>query len=91
MSKISKSGQAVTDTEESDLSRAAGEYMFSGLRLVEGICLDTFFTRFGKSPAELYPQISEWVYEGLMATDGNRLRLTPRGILVANNIFVDFV
>jgi len=91
MSTISKSGQAVADTEESDLNRAAGEYMFSGLRLVEGVCLDAFATRFGKSAAELYPQISQWIGEGLMATDSNRLRLTHRGILVANSIFVHFV
>ena len=91
MSSISESGQAVTDAEESDLSRAAGEYMFSGLRLIDGICLDALVIRFGKSASELYPQISGWVGEGLMETDGNRLRLTPRGILVANSIFVHFV
>jgi coproporphyrinogen III oxidase-like Fe-S oxidoreductase len=91
MSKISESGQAVIDAEESDLSRAAGEYMFSGLRLIDGICLDALVTRFGKSASELYPQISGWVGEGLMKTDDNRLRLTPRGILVANSIFVHFV
>ena len=51
--------------------------MFSGLRLIDGICLDAFVTRFGKSASELYPQISGWVSEGLMETDGNRLRLTP--------------
>jgi len=65
--------------------------MFSGLRLIDGICLDAFVTRFGKSVSELYPQISGWVSEGLMKTDGNRLRLTPRGILVADSIFVHFV
>ena len=91
MSKISESGQAISDVEESDLSRAAGEYMFSGLRLIDGICLDALVTRFGKRASELYPQISGWVGEGLMETDGNRLRLTPRGILVANSIFVHFV
>ena len=91
MSTISKGGQAVADAEESDLKRAAGEYMFSGLRLVEGICLDAFATRFGKSAAEFYPQISEWVGAGLMAIESNRLRLTHRGILVANSIFVHFV
>jgi oxygen-independent coproporphyrinogen-3 oxidase len=91
MSKIIESGQAVTDAEESDLTRAAGEHMFSGLRLIDGICLDAFVRRFGKSASELYPQISGWVSEGLMETDGNRLRLTPRGILVANAIFVHFV
>jgi putative oxygen-independent coproporphyrinogen III oxidase len=91
MSTISKSGQAVIDAEASDLNRAAGEHMFSGLRLVEGICLEAFATRFGKSAAELYPQISQWVGAGLMEIDSNRLRLTPRGILVANSIFVHFV
>jgi oxygen-independent coproporphyrinogen III oxidase len=91
MNKISESGQAVTHAEEGDLTRAAGEHMFSGLRLIDGISLDAFVTRFGKSAPELYPQISGWVSEGLMETDGNRLRLTPRGILVANSIFVHFV
>jgi oxygen-independent coproporphyrinogen-3 oxidase len=91
MNKISERGQAVTDAEEGDLTRAAGEHMFSGLRLIDGICLDAFVTRFGKSAWELYPQISGWVSEGLMKTDGNRLRFTPRGILVANSIFVHFV
>ena len=91
MSRISESGEAVTDTEESDLTKAAGEYMFSGLRLIEGILLKAFSVRFGKNILELYPQISGWVSEGFMETDGERLRLTPRGILVANSIFVHFV
>jgi oxygen-independent coproporphyrinogen-3 oxidase len=91
MGMISKSGQAVADAEESDLNRAAGEYMFSGLRLVEGICLDAFATRFGQSAVELYPKISQWIGDGLMTADNNRLRLTARGILVANSIFVNFI
>jgi putative oxygen-independent coproporphyrinogen III oxidase len=91
MSKISESGQAVIDAEESDLSRAAGEYMFSGLRLMEGISLKAFSVRFGKNILALYPQISGWVNEGFMETEGEWLRLTHRGILVANSIFVHFV
>jgi oxygen-independent coproporphyrinogen-3 oxidase len=91
MNQVRERGQAVTDAEESDLARAAGEYMFSGLRLIDGICLDAFVRRFGKSALELYPKISAWVSEGLMETDGKRLRLTRGGILVANSIFVDFV
>ncbi|HET8917020.1 MAG TPA: radical SAM family heme chaperone HemW [Candidatus Binatia bacterium] len=91
MSKISESGQAVIDAEESDLSRAAGEYMFSGLRLMEGISLKAFSVRFGKNILALYPQISGWVSEGFMETEGEWLRLTHRGILVANSIFVHFV
>ena len=50
--------------------------MFSGLRLIDGVCLDAFVTRFGKNAWELYPQISGWVSEGLMEIQGDHLRLT---------------
>jgi oxygen-independent coproporphyrinogen-3 oxidase len=61
MSRISESAQAATDREESDSTKAAGEYMFSGLRLTEGISLRAFSERFGKNLLELYPEISGWV------------------------------
>jgi putative oxygen-independent coproporphyrinogen III oxidase len=91
MNKIATSGNAVAEQEQSDFAKAAGEFMFSGLRLVEGICLSAFAARFGKSPLELYPQISSWLGEGWAETDGARLQLTRRGLLVANSLFVDFV
>jgi len=91
MNKISESGQAVTDAEESDLTRATGEYMFSGLRLTEGVSLKAFSARFGNNMLEFYPAISDWISEGLMERHGDRLRLTQRGLMVANSIFVHFV
>jgi oxygen-independent coproporphyrinogen III oxidase len=91
MKRIKESGQAVTDKEESELTRAAGEYMFSGLRLTDGISLRAFSARFSKNIRELYPEISGWVSEGLMEIKGDRLRLTRRGLLVANSIFIHFV
>ncbi|HEU4342576.1 MAG TPA: radical SAM family heme chaperone HemW [Candidatus Binatia bacterium] len=91
MSKIEASGNAVIEREEGDLRKTAGEFMFSGLRLIDGIALDAFFARFGKSPREFYPQISEWLSDGLMETDGARIWLTRRGLMVANSMFVDFV
>jgi oxygen-independent coproporphyrinogen III oxidase len=91
MNKISESGQAVTDAEESDLTRAAGEHMFSGLRLTEGVSLKAFSARFGNNMLEFYPAISDWISEGLMERRGDRLRLTHRGLMVANSIFVHFV
>jgi oxygen-independent coproporphyrinogen III oxidase len=91
MSRIKESGQAVTDKEENELTRATGEYMFSGLRLTEGVSRGAFSTRFGKNILELYPEISGWVSEGLMKIKDDHLRLTRRGLLVANSIFVHFV
>jgi oxygen-independent coproporphyrinogen-3 oxidase len=88
---IKETGQAVTDAEQSNLTRAAGEYMFSGLRLTAGVSLKGFAARFGKSMLELYPAISSWVSEGLMEIQGEHLRLSRRGLLVANLIFIHFI
>jgi oxygen-independent coproporphyrinogen-3 oxidase len=91
MNRIKESGQAVTDAEENNLTRAAGEYMFSGLRLTEGVSLKAFSARFGKDIQELYPEISGWVSEGFMEIQGDHLRLSRRGLLVANSIFIHFI
>lgn len=91
MSQISEKGHAVADREEADLNKAAGEFMFSGLRMIQGISCDGFSRRFGKRPAEFCPQITAWIREGLMEQSKTNLRLTQRGLRVANSIFVHFV
>ena len=91
MGKIEREGQAVVRKEETGLQKAAGEFMFMGLRMTIGIALKEFSRRFGKNPDEFYPQIGDWLEEGLMEEKEERLRLTRRGLLVANSIFVNFV
>ncbi len=83
--------QAVVECEEIDLNRAAGEFMFLGLRMTQGISHQTFFSRFGKTVGEFYPKIEDWTKQGWMEEIDNRLRLTEKGLMVANSIFVDFV
>lgn len=65
--------------------------MFSGLRLTDGISLDAFAARFGQNPVTFYPQMPDWISEGYMEKNDDRLRLTRRGLMVANSIFVHFV
>ncbi|HWO42854.1 MAG TPA: radical SAM family heme chaperone HemW [Candidatus Eisenbacteria bacterium] len=91
MTALSTSGDAVAGREQSSLPQAAGEFMFSGLRLMAGIDLAAFTERFGKTVWELYPRVSTWVEEGFVESDDRRLRLTRRGLLVANSIFEYFV
>ncbi len=81
----------MVETEATDLNKATGEFMFLGLRMTRGISIEEFFRRFGKNPDEFYPQITRWVAQGLMEEIDQRLRLTPRGLLVANSLFVSFV
>lgn len=91
MEMIQKEGSAVVGREQSDLAKATAEFMFVGLRMTRGISLAEFSRRFGKNPAEFYPQIRDWLEGGLMEKKDERLRLTRRGLLVANSIFVNFV
>ncbi len=91
MEKVQKEGSAVVGREQGDLAKAAAEFMFLGLRMIRGISVEEFTRRFGKDPAEFYPQIRDWLEDGLMEEKAERLRLTRRGLLVANSIFVEFV
>jgi oxygen-independent coproporphyrinogen-3 oxidase len=91
MQAVSQEGQAVVETEYPDIKKAAAEFMFCGLRLTDGVSLDGFAARFSQTPAAFYPRISDWISEGFMEEDNNRLRLSRRGFMVANSIFVHFV
>ncbi len=91
MEMVKREGTAVAESESVGLAKAAAEFMFVGLRMMNGVSTDDFSGRFGKRPEEFYPQIGAWVEEGLMEARGGAVRLTRRGVLVSNSIFVNFV
>ena len=86
-----RDGCAVVDQEEIDRTKAAGEFMFMGLRMTEGVSPQVFYTRFGRPPGAFYPQIEIWLEGDLMEEKNGYLRLTQRGLLLANSIFVEFM
>jgi oxygen-independent coproporphyrinogen-3 oxidase len=55
------------------------ERFLLGLRLDRGVEL----------PAP--PALEGFIREGLVSTDGQRIRLTPRGVLLSNEVFAAFV
>jgi len=59
-----------------------GERFFLGLRLDEGVEADW-------SP--FAPAVEEFARQGLLEIDGPRLRLTPRGVLLSNEVFAEFI
>jgi len=91
ITSIGKRDEAVVESDRINLTQAAGEFMFLGLRMTRGISVETFTRRFGKSPGEYYSEIEDWVKQGWMEEREGRLRLTSRGLLVANSLFVNFV
>src|SRR6185312_13829252 len=64
---------------------AAEEKFFVGLRLAEGIRADaTDWARFG-------PVFDRFLADGLLEHANGNLRLTPRGVMVSNEIFQEFL
>ncbi len=69
------------------------EYMLTGLRLThEGIAASAFRSRFGCEVADVYPkEIKELVGFGLLEWSDEILRLTSRGRLIGNQVFMRFI
>jgi oxygen-independent coproporphyrinogen-3 oxidase len=91
MAQVTESNRAVVEREELDLTKAAGEYMFLGLRMTEGVSIDAFRSRFLKSPEDFYPRIRMWIESDLLVEQRGHLKLTPKGMMLANSIFVEFM
>jgi oxygen-independent coproporphyrinogen-3 oxidase len=91
MARVSELQNAVVAREDIDRDKAAGEFMFLGLRMTEGIPVRKFIDRFGRTPVQRFPKIRDWIAGDLMEENRGRLRLTARGLLIANTIFVEFM
>ena len=82
----------VAGAEHLDRAGMLGETMMLNLRLLEGIDLTAFAKRFGQSPEALYPQVIEkFCALQLLEIRRDHLRLTPRGLLLANEVLRDFL
>jgi putative oxygen-independent coproporphyrinogen III oxidase len=91
MTQVNQANRAVVEREEIDFDKAAGEFMFLGLRMTEGISINAFRARFAKNTREIFPQISDWIDGELLEEKRGFLRFTRKGLLVANSMFVQFM
>ena len=75
-------GASRVDSVEAD---AVEEKFFVGLRMTEGVAAgEADWARFGGV-------FERFLSEGMLERSGERLRLTPRGIMVSNEIFQEFI
>jgi oxygen-independent coproporphyrinogen-3 oxidase len=71
---------------------AAGEFVFLNLRLCDGFALVDFERRFGESFDTVFGAQARDLFEGgLLIRDRDRIRLSDRGLEVADSIFAEFV
>jgi oxygen-independent coproporphyrinogen-3 oxidase len=73
-------------------SSSCEEVFFLGLRLNRGVNLREVRAAFGADAFQNFePAIRELVSEGLLQSDGDFIRLTPRGRLFSNEVFERFI
>ena len=68
------------------------EEMFLGLRKKSGVSMSRFEEKFGRSFEGLYGEIvRDLVQQGLMQIDGNRVRMTKRGLFLGDTVAERFI
>ena len=80
--------------EEERLTKvmAMQEYMFLGLRRLEGINVRAFEKRFEENIWEVYGEVlSKWIKYDVLVKDKERIYLSPYGLDVCNEVFASFL
>ena len=83
---------AVSDEEILSEADVLAEAMFLGLRLLDGIDLEKFYKRYRVRAEEYFSAgIEKLSSYGLIEYSSGRLRLTEKGLLLANEVFIEFL
>ena len=78
--------------EEQTLEDMQKEYMLLGLRKIEGINIQKFKNKFAQNPIFIFKeQLNKLVDEELIIVDGNEIKLTNKGLDLANIVWEEFI
>jgi len=90
--RVRGSGLAEAGAEALDETVSAAEFTFLNLRLTEGLALARFKERFGHELQEHFGrQVERLIDGGLLIQENGRLRLSERGLEIADSVFAEFV
>jgi oxygen-independent coproporphyrinogen-3 oxidase len=92
VAKIEAGLAVATDTRRLSDPARIEEALFTGLRLAAGIDARNFEQRFGVDPWRRHAAaLAPYLHDDLVWRRGERFGLTRRGMLVANEILVEFI
>lgn len=78
--------------EEQNLEDMKKEYMLLGLRKIDGVSIQKFEEKFIENPIFLFRnELNKLVEQGLLEVDGDKIRLTNKGLDLANIVWEEFV
>lgn len=89
---LSSENTEMLDLESLTVSQLQSEFMFMGLRMMEGISDTEFQKRFGISLCSVYgKQITDLINKNLIEKKQNHYVLSRRGIDLSNTVFCEFL
>ncbi len=89
---LSKRNKPIADTERLTGNAEKSETLMLALRKREGISLETYQNRFGEEIDDTFGDtLKKWRDLRLLERTPTHLRFTPRGLFLANEIFVELM
>lgn len=68
------------------------EYMLLGLRKIKGVSIQKFKNKFGQNPIFIFKnELSKLVEENLIIIDKDNIKLTTKGLDLANLVWEEFI
>lgn len=85
-------GSVREDIEQIDVKKHMEEFMFLGLRMMQGVSREHFFSTFGRDIFEVYgPILHKHEAMGLLSVADDYVALTEQGISLSNMVMADFL
>ena len=90
--KLSQRHKPISDTEHMTGHAEKAETLMLALRKREGISLEAYRNRFGEAIEVAFESIlKKWLDLQLLERTPTHLRLTPRGLFLANEVFIELM
>ena len=92
INSINEKGEAVEEIINNSKNDNMEEFMFMGLRKINGIDENEFKNRFSMNINDVYGEIlNKYIDEGLLIRESGRIFLSEKGIEISNIIMADFL
>ena len=90
--KINNNESVVQEIIENSEEDNMEEFMFMGLRLMEGIKIEEFNRRFSSNLLHVYKEVVQNnIKKGLLVNEDGYIRLTEKGVELSNSVMSDFI
>ena len=92
INSINEKGEAIEEIINNSKNDNMEEFMFMGLRKINGIDENEFKNRFSMNINDVYGEIlNKYIGEGLLIRESGRIFLSEKGIEISNVIMADFL